>query len=849
MIIVVLMLASLLSKAEKLSSDLQHQHVKLNSLEKKLDEFVEKVLQSSKPPKQPDSALRSEPKHVVSRKKDTGSASLLRMTSTSSPAEEERMRSDKPVPSVEASMDSIREEHLKPISNDVASQSSVAKAGFCQPAARSGPPEFERKAQEILSNIWQWFLYGGDYQKNGMSREYAVASTWLVRSAIVIIVLGVGFFLKYSISRNWINETGRVLLSILAGLAMLGIGFRLAGKKYMLVGHGLLGGGIAVLYFSIFAAHGMYALINDLPAFGLMIVITVTAVVAAVRLNSLLTAILGVVGGYCTPIIIHTGQTNLAGLYMYFFLLGIGVLGMARHKDWTVLNILSFIFTYMIAVTALGFHYTSNDFLTAFTFFTLFYLLFSAIPIVYNIMHEEKSTVIELCMMLGNLSIYFGLSYLLIDREFGYRYSALVTTGLAVFYAAQVFFFLKKRVRDRNLLTILCGLSALCVAVTIPLALSGEWITAGWAILALVFLWMSRKLLSNFMGLAACVMYGITLLRIIAVDMHRHFFSISGTGYLREMLSRFSTMGMLVLSMAGAYWMLKKDRVAKCEGYTIFPENDIGDFKHVHIAADVFFWIFFSALFVFLHFECYYFADAFFSPMTMPMITLIWVGTLGFFLNQLMHTGRETFSALLCCCMIGLCCKLILVDLSFWELTTRFVFYDSLTYSFVSAVMRMINYAMAVGVFSMIYLKIRSSREKAREFSVTMVMFGVGALVFLFLYLSLEIHTVLFFYAPDARSGGVSLFWGVFALCLIAGGIRKNNRGIRYSGLILFLITVLKIFFVDTSRLSQGYRILIFNLVGLVCLGGAVVYIKFKDVFAVQDNIESEGQGGLGEKD
>ena len=109
------------------------------------------------------------------------------------------------------------------------------------PAARE-PGPLESKARALLGRIWNWVIIGEEFRSPGTSWEFALATNWLLRLGIVAVVIGIGFFLKFSIERGLLGPQARVALSVLTGLGMLVGGVRLVGRPYQLLGQVLIGG-------------------------------------------------------------------------------------------------------------------------------------------------------------------------------------------------------------------------------------------------------------------------------------------------------------------------------------------------------------------------------------------------------------------------------------------------------------------------------------------------------------------------------------------------------------------------------------------------------------------------------
>src|SRR4029453_2414912 len=126
------------------------------------------------------------------------------------------------------------------------------------------------------------------------------------------LFLGVAFFVKYSFEHNLISPELRVAIGFAVGLALVLGGLALKRKENVVTAQTLCATGILILYAVTFACRSFYhfAFFGLGPPFLLMTLITAVAFLLAVRLDAIMVAILGMAGGFLTPILLSTRQDN-----------------------------------------------------------------------------------------------------------------------------------------------------------------------------------------------------------------------------------------------------------------------------------------------------------------------------------------------------------------------------------------------------------------------------------------------------------------------------------------------------------------------------------------------------------
>ncbi|MBN8609273.1 MAG: DUF2339 domain-containing protein, partial [Deltaproteobacteria bacterium] len=165
-----------------------------------------------------------------------------------------------------------------------------------------------------------------------------------------VLVVAALYFFQFSIEHGWIGPFARVCIGLAAGMACV-VGSEPLRRRYegttiaATLANWLAGAGIAILYASSWAASGLYQLVPSIVSGVAMVAITGACAGLAVYRDSLAIAVLGLFGGFLTPLALSTGQDRPIPLFTYLFLLDAALLFLAQRKRWPSLAALALAFT------------------------------------------------------------------------------------------------------------------------------------------------------------------------------------------------------------------------------------------------------------------------------------------------------------------------------------------------------------------------------------------------------------------------------------------------------------------------------------------------------------------------
>jgi uncharacterized membrane protein len=360
---------------------------------------------------------------------------------------------------------------------------------------------------------------------SSQSLEMKLGTTWLNWVGIVMLLVGVGLFLKYAYDNAWIGPKGRLAIGAILGMIALGLGERFRRRDWSVLFQVLTGGGLATFYLCVFFSFQVYRLADQNISMILAILVTVLAVVMAVAHDALPIALLAVIGGFLSPVLLSTGVNHPYAFFTYIAILDMVAMGVAYFRRWRALDLLCFIGT---IVMYLGWHqrfYASDQMTPALIYTSVFYLIFLLIPTLHSLAlrlpETEEALIFIIFSALFSLFSYYHMLFPIYRYVLGF---VVIGQALLVFLLFHVW---SRRVGTSNnisagLLTITLGL----IIIAIPIQLRLYGIPIAWSVEGMVLVLLGirfRQIICKVLGMIALILSAGGLL--YRLPLHRALFT------------------------------------------------------------------------------------------------------------------------------------------------------------------------------------------------------------------------------------------------------------------------------------------------------------------------------------
>ena len=379
----------------------------------------------------------------------------------------------------------------------------------------------------------------------------------LARIGVLLLFIGVGFLLKYASEHVHVPIEMRLSAVAAGAIALLIVGWRLRLRRgaYSMI---LQGGAVGLLYLTVFAALKLYAILPPGATIILLLLIVALSSSLAVLQDAISLAVIGIVGGFLAPILTATNAGDHVLLFSYYAVLNAAIFGIAWFKAWRSLNLLGFVFTFVIGTLWGVTRYRPENFSTTEPFLILFFLFYVGIAVLYALRRTvEVRSPVDATLVFGTPLIAAALQSAMVrDMPFGMALSALAIAAIYLTLARVLFSRLGEGMRlpAESFL----GLGVIFATLAIPLALDARWTSASWALEGAAMLWAGIR--QRRWPLRA---FGILLQLGAGVAFGRGIMVWSATGTVAAVpLLNSNFVGATLLGLAGLYsaWLLSHER-------------------------------------------------------------------------------------------------------------------------------------------------------------------------------------------------------------------------------------------------------------------------------------------------
>jgi uncharacterized membrane protein len=666
--------------------------------------------------------------------------------------------------------------------------------------------------------------------------EKFIGENLMNKIGILILVISVGLGIKYAIGQGWINPPARIAIGLLTGFILISIAHKLR-KGYTAFSSVLVGGGIAIFYGSIAFGFQMYELFSQTSAFLIMVAITGFAIVLSLTYDKKELAVLAILGGFGSPIMVSTGAGNYKILFTYIMILNIGMLILAYYKKWRPVNTVSYISTIILFSLWMAKTYDDTGSLPyqgALLFATGFYLIFFLMNIINNIKENEKFKAADFIILISNSFFYYGAGIYLLG-EFAIEYRGIFTVSIALLNFVFAFTLYKREQIDRNLVFLLIGMVLTFVSLAAPVQLNGNYITMFWAIESVLLLWLGQKSGIRIMKTGSFI---VVLLMIVSLVMDWKNIYIdpdTNAAVLTIILNKgFITGIVAIIALVFNMNLLKTD-------------NDIQFMKKM--SADVFRTIntvfVLVSVYIVFSLEIIYQVDQYYDYTHLTTVALAFFSYLYILAILLWAKNKQynkIYKGVSFIALFSLFVYAFDLDFDYGHIVERYLF-DGLQNNFSLLHFATVLIVLSIALFS--WLSVSNLYHKKILVNIILWM-NVILSVFI---LSIELNHIVFLTNNTAIENynnlgqsvqriGWPILWGVFAFILMIIGMKKNMKMLRIIALSLFFFTILKLFAIDVWNMSPGGRFAAFGSLGILFIVVSFLYQKLRKLIFEEEEEE-----------
>jgi uncharacterized membrane protein len=340
--------------------------------------------------------------------------------------------------------------------------------------------------------------------------ELAIGQIWLLGIGVLVLIIGIGFFLKYAFDQHWIGPAARISIGFMLGVVFLVVANASHQRRLRGLDVGIGAVGLATLNLAAYAAAQIYRFLPDELALLMILLTTAIGVSLSILWGSQALAVLSFLGGYLAPLLFGVGQFDHLLFLGYLVILTTGSQLLACGKRWRSLNFVAAVLTWVLlaTVTSSWDNYRPEWWQEILYFTQFVFVAHSIVPFVdASIRKRSLPGSIFLLALVNGLFCSVYSDYLLKSDKWP---SALVCLGYSA--VAAVFGLLLSRKRLSTILSgWLIGQALVFLLGFFGRILTGYWVPIAWSAELVALYWVAAKI-NDRMLLAGTVLLALTII-------------------------------------------------------------------------------------------------------------------------------------------------------------------------------------------------------------------------------------------------------------------------------------------------------------------------------------------------
>lgn len=370
-----------------------------------------------------------------------------------------------------------------------------------------------------------------------------LAIDWPMKIGAFLLFLGIGWLVRF-VFWDAIGEIGRTMIGIIIGIGTLVFGhWRLS--RFPNQGAVIEGLGAGIISFTILVARTEYDLLTPIVALVFLFLVTVFVNFSSVVTKTRSLALIGLILGSISPLLINSHENNFLGLFLYLFVISAGTLWVVRLTGWRVLTFASFLPYLFYALP-----YMFGEFAVLRADLWVIALLFTTLYFLANIWAIIKSPTpekVDLLTATANAMVLVGWINHGIDSE--WKSLATVAAALSFSIATMIVY----RLRGvGSAVYVYAGVSGLLLGIATAFEFSGPALTIAFTLEAGILL---TGTIAFFGGVQAAspliLLFGIP----IALSQLNFLTYLQAS----EVFTRdFAALALLALTLLACGWLIRK---------------------------------------------------------------------------------------------------------------------------------------------------------------------------------------------------------------------------------------------------------------------------------------------------